>query len=319
MRRLASEGVTTYVEVGPGTVLERPGPEDPPRRSRGELRAPSRLRSWRRRASPCSIEIRRQRGARHRRVARDWTGDRTGSRTRAPPSVAAARGEARPRSWTRSQAGGGKAESVSRRDRSRGVDALVGGSSTPRAHRHPGEQRRHRARSAARADEARRLGRRARDQPDGGLRARQAALRPMMQQRAGRIMTISSVVGQMGNAGQANTRRRRRGSSACQGAGAEVARGITGERGRAGLIDTDMTRPRPDEPADMGPRIPSAAWHACRRGRVACFRLGEAAYIHGAGHRRVNGGMYACRRHDGGSRQGEEHHRGAARRRRRGR
>ena len=30
VRRLASEGVTTYVEVGPGTVLGGSGPEDPP-------------------------------------------------------------------------------------------------------------------------------------------------------------------------------------------------------------------------------------------------------------------------------------------------
>jgi 3-oxoacyl-[acyl-carrier protein] reductase len=32
----------------------------------------------------------------------------------------------------------------------------------------------------------------------------QAALKPMLKQRGGRIVAISSVVGQMGNAGQAN-------------------------------------------------------------------------------------------------------------------
>jgi 3-oxoacyl-[acyl-carrier protein] reductase len=32
----------------------------------------------------------------------------------------------------------------------------------------------------------------------------QAALKPMIRQRSGRIIAISSVVGQMGNAGQAN-------------------------------------------------------------------------------------------------------------------
>ena len=42
---------------------------------------------------------------------------------------------------------------------------------TARAARHPGEQRRHHARSAADADEARGLGRRAGDEPDRDLRA----------------------------------------------------------------------------------------------------------------------------------------------------
>ena len=32
----------------------------------------------------------------------------------------------------------------------------------------------------------------------------QAAMRPMLKQRGGRIIAVSSVVGQMGNAGQAN-------------------------------------------------------------------------------------------------------------------
>ena len=41
-------------------------------------------------------------------------------------------------------------------------------------------------------------------QPDGGVPLCQAALKPMIRAAAGRIVAISSVVGQIGNAGQAN-------------------------------------------------------------------------------------------------------------------
>ena len=72
----------------------------------------------------------------------------------------------------------------------------------------------------------------------------QAVLRPMIKQRGGRIITISSVVGQMGNAGQVNYAASKAGLIGMAKALArEVAsRGITVNVVAPGLIDTDMTR-----------------------------------------------------------------------------
>ena len=72
----------------------------------------------------------------------------------------------------------------------------------------------------------------------------QAAMRPMLKQRGGRIIAISSVVGQMGNAGQTNYAASKAGLIGFAKALArEVAsRGITVNVVAPGLIDTDMTR-----------------------------------------------------------------------------
>ena len=73
----------------------------------------------------------------------------------------------------------------------------------------------------------------------------QAAMRPMLKQRGGRIIAVSSVVGQMGNAGQTNYAASKAGLIGFAKALArEVAsRGDHGERrSRPGMIDTDMTR-----------------------------------------------------------------------------
>ena len=72
----------------------------------------------------------------------------------------------------------------------------------------------------------------------------QAVLKPMIKQRAGRIVNITSVVGQAGNAGQANYAASKAGLIGFTKALAlEVAsRNITVNAVAPGLIDTDMTR-----------------------------------------------------------------------------
>ena len=72
----------------------------------------------------------------------------------------------------------------------------------------------------------------------------QAVIKPMIKQRAGRIISISSVVGQVGNAGQSNYAASKAGLIGFSKALArEVAsRGITVNVVAPGLIETDMTR-----------------------------------------------------------------------------
>src|SRR5262249_21154055 len=72
----------------------------------------------------------------------------------------------------------------------------------------------------------------------------QAVLKPMIKQRAGRIINVTSVVGQAGNAGQANYAASKAGLIGFTKALAlEVAsRNITVNAVAPGLIDTDMTR-----------------------------------------------------------------------------
>jgi 3-oxoacyl-[acyl-carrier protein] reductase len=124
----------------------------------------------------------------------------------------------------------------------------------------------------------------------------QAALKPMIRQRSGRIVSISSVVGQAGNAGQANYAASKAGLIGfSKSVALEVAsRNITVNVVAPGLIETDMTRAI-TEPA-------RAEWE----GRIPLKRLGtpddiaaavcflaskEASYITGQ-VLAVNGGMY---------------------------
>jgi 3-oxoacyl-[acyl-carrier protein] reductase len=124
----------------------------------------------------------------------------------------------------------------------------------------------------------------------------QAAMRPMLKQRGGRIIAVSSVVGQMGNAGQTNYAASKAGLIGFAKALArEVAsRGITVNVIAPGMIETDMTRAiGEDAHADLERQIPLG-----RLGTVddiaaaACFLASdEASYI--TGHvLAVNGGMY---------------------------
>ena len=124
----------------------------------------------------------------------------------------------------------------------------------------------------------------------------QAVLKPMIRQRAGRIICISSVVGQAGNAGQANYAASKAGIIGfAKSVALEVAsRGITVNVVAPGMIETDMTRAVTERAREE--------WEA----RIPLKRLGtpddiaaavcflasdEASYITGQ-VLAVNGGMY---------------------------
>jgi 3-oxoacyl-[acyl-carrier protein] reductase len=124
----------------------------------------------------------------------------------------------------------------------------------------------------------------------------QAALKPMLKQRAGRIVSISSVVGQAGNAGQANYAASKAGMIGFSKAVAlEVAsRGITVNVVAPGLIDTDMTRAITDSAhEDWASRIPlKRLGSPADVAAAVCFLASdEASYITGQ-VLAVNGGMY---------------------------
>jgi len=124
----------------------------------------------------------------------------------------------------------------------------------------------------------------------------QAVIKPMIKQRAGRIISISSVVGQVGNAGQSNYAASKAGLIGFSKALArEVAsRGITVNVVAPGLIETDMTRAITGKAQDdwtaqipLG-RLGSTADVAA----AVCFLASdEASYITGQ-VLAVNGGMY---------------------------
>ncbi len=81
------------------------------------------------------------------------------------------------------------------------------------------------------------------------FRASKAVLRGMMKQRSGRIISITSVVGAMGNAGQSNYAAAKAGLIGfSKSLAREVgSRGITVNCVAPGFIDTDMTRALSEE------------------------------------------------------------------------
>jgi 3-oxoacyl-[acyl-carrier protein] reductase len=130
----------------------------------------------------------------------------------------------------------------------------------------------------------------------GVFNCSQAVVRPMMKQRAGRIISISSVVGQMGNAGQANYAASKAGIIGFSKALArEVAgRGVTVNVVAPGLIDTDMTRALPESvQQDWVSKVPLSRFGTPDDIAAAvCFlATDEASYITGQ-VLAVNGGMY---------------------------
>lgn len=126
-------------------------------------------------------------------------------------------------------------------------------------------------------------------------RMSQAVLRPMMKARNGRIISISSVVGHMGNAGQTNYAAAKAGMTGfTKSLAAEVgSRGITVNCVAPGFIETDMTAELSEEiTSKMLARIPVGRLGSVKEiaATVAFLASPSAAYITGETIH-VNGGM----------------------------
>ena len=127
------------------------------------------------------------------------------------------------------------------------------------------------------------------------FRASRAALRPMMKQRYGRIVNITSVVGSSGNPGQANYAAAKAGvAGMTRSLAREIgSRGITVNCVAPGFIETDMTKSLSEaQAAALLGQIPlgrlgqtSEVAHA-----VAFLASPEASYITGT-ELHVNGGL----------------------------
>lgn len=131
---------------------------------------------------------------------------------------------------------------------------------------------------------------------NGVFRMSKACVRGMMKARWGRIVNISSVVGSMGNAGQANYAATKAGVAGFARALAKElgSRGITVNTVAPGFIDTDMTRELPEQQKEL------------MLSQIALGRLGQPSEIAevvcflasaGGGYVtgetiHVNGGMY---------------------------
>ncbi|HEX7435760.1 MAG TPA: 3-oxoacyl-ACP reductase FabG, partial [Caldimonas sp.] len=101
------------------------------------------------------------------------------------------------------------------------------------------------------------------------FRLSRAAIRPMMKQRYGRIVNITSVVGASGNAGQANYAAAKAGVAGMTRSLARElgSRGITVNCVAPGFIETDMTK-------DL-----SAAQSAALMAQIPLGRLGRASDV----------------------------------------
>lgn len=127
-------------------------------------------------------------------------------------------------------------------------------------------------------------------------RVSKACLRGMTKARWGRIINVSSVVGSMGNPGQANYAASKAGMEGFSRALARElgSRNITVNCVAPGFIDTDMTRELADEQRDLMQRqIPlSRLGQPEEISAVVAFLAGDGgAYITGE-TLHVNGGMY---------------------------
>jgi len=130
----------------------------------------------------------------------------------------------------------------------------------------------------------------------GAVACSRAAIKTMMRAKTGRIIFLSSVVGEMGNVGQTAYAASK---AALLGVAKSLAReyasrGITVNAVTPGFIETDMTRGLPDEAKTaMLSAVPLGrpGTPADVAGAVVFLASNEAAYVTGQ-TLRVNGGMY---------------------------
>lgn len=128
------------------------------------------------------------------------------------------------------------------------------------------------------------------------FRLARACVRPMMRARSGRIISMASVVGAMGNAGQVNYAAAKAGLMGMTKALAREigSRGITVNCVAPGFIDTDMTRVLSDEQKEaLLKGIPLARLGQTEDIANACLFLASdaGAYVTGT-TLHVNGGMF---------------------------
>jgi 3-oxoacyl-[acyl-carrier protein] reductase len=124
-----------------------------------------------------------------------------------------------------------------------------------------------------------------------------AVLRGMMKKKAGRIISIASVVGSMGNSGQANYAAAKAGIMGfTKSLAREVgSRGITVNTVAPGFIQTDMTDNLPDEQKEvLTSQIPMGRLGSVEEiAQAVLFLAGAGGSYITAQTLHVNGGMYS--------------------------
>ena len=128
------------------------------------------------------------------------------------------------------------------------------------------------------------------------FRISKLVIRPMLKARYGRIINITSVVGSIGNPGQANYAAAKAGIAGFSKSLARElgSRNITVNCVAPGFIDTDMTRGLPEEARTaLLAHVPLARFGQPREVAAAVVFLASegAAYVTGS-TLHVNGGMY---------------------------
>jgi 3-oxoacyl-[acyl-carrier protein] reductase len=123
-----------------------------------------------------------------------------------------------------------------------------------------------------------------------------AVLRGMIKKRAGRIISITSVVGSMGNAGQSNYAAAKAGIMGfTKSLAREVGvRGVTVNAIAPGFIDTDMTNSLPEvQKAALASQIPMGRLGEVNEiAQVVLFLASDSSSYITAQTIHVNGGMY---------------------------